>query len=123
MKTTGDETSMSNICIDEQGADVVARIVREINARADSRYAVTVANVATRDGRGNRHEHARMKVAFYFDWSRTGYVDVFWEDCMCSKCYDPIYHGTFATRSSEMQMLDSRRLRILDEHCDVEIEF
>lgn len=115
---------MRNSMVEEQGGvDCVARIVRDLSKRTDSRYAVTVATVATRDRSGNRHEHARMKVAFYFDWARCGYVDVFWEDYMCRNCHDPIEHGTFVTRSSKMQMLDARKLRILDDHCDLEIEY
>jgi len=114
---------MREMCIDEKGADCIARIVREINSRTDSRYAVTVANVATNDARGIRHEHARMKVAFYFDWAQCGYVDVFWEDCMCRNCHDPVLHGTFVSRSSEMRMMNDRKLHIHDEHCDLEIEF
>ncbi len=114
---------MRDAIVDEQGSDCIARIVQEINKRQDSRYAVTVANVATRDRTGNRHNHARMKVAFYFDWTRCGYVDVFWEDCMCRNCHDPVLHGTFVSRSSEMRMLDERKLLIHDEYCDLEIEY
>lgn len=114
---------MRDMVTGEHGAECIARIVQELNKRPDSRYAITVANVATCDKHGNRHAHARMKVAFYFDWARCGYVDVFWEDCMCRNCHDPILHGTFVTRSSEMRMLDDRKLRIHDEHCDLEIEY